>query len=143
MADPLVISGLLSLGKAAIDKIFPNPEKRAEATLKLEKLAQEGKLAELQAEIQLLTGQIEINKIEAASDSLFKSGWRPAVGWVCVLGLFYTFVARPFLVWALMLNGVLETPPALDMGDLITLLMGLLGLGGLRTMEKFRGVAAK
>jgi len=138
-----VISGLLTLGKTAIEKIFPDPGARLEATLKLEQLAQEGNLAELQAEVQLLTGQIEINKIEAASDSLFKSGWRPAVGWVCVFGLAYTFVGRPLMVWVLLMLEINQVPPALDMGDLLTLLMGLLGLGGLRTVEKFKGVASK
>jgi len=143
MTDPVTISALIGLGKAAIEKIFPDPTARAEATLKLEKLAQEGKLAELNAEVSLLTAQIDVNKIEAASDSLFKSGWRPAVGWTCVCGLFYTFLARPLLIWILLLNNVDAVPPALDMGDLITLLGGLLGLSSMRTLEKFRGVASK
>lgn len=143
MADPVTISALLSTGKSLIERFFPDPAQKAEAFLKLEKLAQEGKLAELNAEVQLLMAQIEVNKIEAQSDSLFKSGWRPAVGWVCVIGLFYTFLLRPLCGFVFILNGIEVEMPALDMGDLLTLLMGLLGLAGMRTAEKFKGVASK
>lgn len=143
--DP--ITAALNLGKVAIEKIFPDPQQRAEATLRLEKLHQDGNLAVMQSEVQLLLGQIEINKIEAASDSLFKSGWRPAVGWACVIGLFYSFLLRPIMSWVILLlhsgEGEAILMPALNMGDLITLLGGLLGLGTLRTFEKTKGVASK
>ena len=139
------LTAALEFGKSALEKLFPDPAQRAAAALNLERLHQEGDLAGLNAEVSLLLGQIDINKIEAASDSFFKSGWRPAVGWTCVLGLFYSFFLRPILVWVILLYhgdaaGEAVVPPSLNIGDLLTLLFGLLGLGGLRTFEKFKGV---
>ncbi|MFZ4857932.1 MAG: 3TM-type holin [Desulfuromonadaceae bacterium] len=95
-----------------------------------------------------MTGQIELNKIEAGSDSLYKSGWRPAAGWVCIAGLAYTFVVKPLLPWTVQVVGipfgyVSALPPMVDipMGDLLALLAGLLGLGTMRMVEKIKGVA--
>ncbi len=90
----------------------------------------------LAAETKLAEGQLEINKVEAASPNLFVSGWRPGVGWVCCLALVYQFFLRP----ALVTFG--KPAPDLPMGDLITILLGLLGLGTLRTVEKIKKVAA-
>lgn len=102
----------------------------------------------LQADLAVIQGQTDINKIEAADPSLFKSGWRPAVGWVCVAGLVFTFVVRPILPWAVQVGcqvlgyeSALPPMPEIPMGDLIILLSGMLGLGGFRTFEKFKGVA--
>lgn len=96
----------------------------------------------LQADLAVIQGQNAINLEEAKSDSLFKSGWRPAVGWVCVAGLTYTFVVKPILPWIVALFGVVVVPmPDIPMGDLSVLLCGLLGLGGFRTFEKIRGKA--
>ena len=98
-------------------------------------------------DLTIIQGQNAINLEEAKSDSLYKSGWRPAVGWVCVAGLAYTFVVKPLLPWlvqvgALLLGyvSVLPLMPEIPMGDLIILLSGLLGLGTMRTFEKFKGV---
>jgi hypothetical protein len=94
--------------------------------------------------------QVEVNKIEAASSSLFVSGWRPAVGWVGVLGLVYQFLGYPLMQWGWAFGqGVdlipkeLHPPPDLDVEQLMTLLAGLLGFGGMRSFEKHKGVAAK
>jgi len=96
----------------------------------------------------LLQGQQEINKVEAASGSLFVAGWRPAVGWVCVAALVYQFLAYPMLVWcwaAMQAGDIvppgLASPPMLETDSLYMLLFGLLGIGGLRTAEKIKGVA--
>ena len=126
------ISGLI--GKV-VDKIWPDPIERAKAQLELAKLEQSGALAEMVA-------QTDINKIEAANTNVFVSGWRPAVGWVCVGGLIYTFIGWPLITWGSTI-WKFPIPPALDMGTLITLLGGMLGLGGLRTFEKVNGVASK
>jgi hypothetical protein len=121
-----------------LDKVLPDPQAAADAKLKMLELAQRGELAQLTAETQLAQGQIDTNKIEAASDSLFKSGWRPAAGWTCVGGLFYQIILRPILGWiAANLYGW-GTPPSLEMDTLMTLLFGLLGLGAYRTFEKTR-----
>jgi hypothetical protein len=125
---------------AILEKVLPDPQAKDEAKLKLLELAQKGELAQLDADVRLALGQLEVNKTEAASGSVFVSGWRPGAGWVCVLGLGYQFLLQPFLVWASRIYGW-EVPPMLDVGDLLTLLGGMLGLGGLRTAEKFKRVA--
>lgn len=123
-----------------VGKLIPDPVAKAEATRKLIELQQQGALAELDAKVRLALAQTDINKVEAADPSLFKSGWRPAVGWVCVIGLLYTFLARPLLAWASLRYGQPEPPP-LDMTELMALLTGMLGLGGFRTFEKAKKVA--
>jgi hypothetical protein len=82
--------------------------------------------------------QAKINEIEAGSDSLFKSGWRPACGWLCVFGLALHTVGYPLLGWYLTLYHPGAAMPQVDTELLVSLLMGLLGLGGYRTLEKFK-----
>lgn len=139
--NPLLMGGLFDLAGKVFDKIFPDPKQAAEAKLKMFELQQQGELAVLQAETALATGQMEINKVEAGSDSFFKSGWRPAVGWICVFGLFYQFVFLPFATFFLALYEVHAAMPAMDLNTLMTLLFGLLGLGGYRTIEKIKGAS--
>jgi hypothetical protein len=90
---------------------------------------------------ELAKGQLEINKAEAASASVFKGGWRPFIGWVCGFAFAYHFVLQPFILFAVAVSGVvIPTLPKFDMSSLMTVLMGMLGLGGLRTYEKKTGV---
>lgn len=86
------------------------------------------------------TGQLEVNKVEAANANLFVSGWRPAVGWVCASGFAWAFVVGP--VFAMFMRAFKSeyALPVLDTGSLITLLLGMLGLGGMRTAEKIQGI---
>lgn len=123
-----------------LDKAIPDPEARDRARLELLRLEQTHQLEELKAETQVMLAQADINKADAGSNDPFQRRWRPAVGWVCVAGLSYQFLGQPLLAWA---SGPLgwESPPVLDLGDLLTLLLGLLGLGGLRTVEKLKGRA--
>ncbi len=95
-----------------------------------------------QLENKARTGQMEINKIEASSGKLFIAGWRPYIGWICGTALLWHYMLFPFVVWVttVIVTGQITQPPELDTEDLITLLLGLLGLGGLRTFEKFKGV---
>ena len=90
---------------------------------------------------ELAKGQLEINKAEAASGSVFKGGWRPFIGWVCGIAFAYHFVLQPLIVFAVTAAGV-EIPdlPSFDMGSLMTVMMGMLGLGGLRSYEKKQGL---
>lgn len=95
-------------------------------------------------------GQIDLNKLDAQSASLFKGGWRPALGWCCVLGLTYTFLIRPLLPWTVQVAAtlldktvVLPVMPGLDMQELMALVMALLGFGGYRMYEKIKGVASR
>ena len=83
---------------------------------------------------EMMQGQLEVNKVEAASDSVFVAGWRPAVGWICAIALAYSTMLIPFLdIWF--------TVPTLDTDLLRTVLLGMLGMGGLRTVEKLNKVA--
>jgi hypothetical protein len=84
---------------------------------------------------ELIQIQTKINEIEAQHRSVFVAGWRPSVGWVCSIALFYNFVVRDLMIWALEPEVI---PPALQMEHLMTVLMGMLGLGGLRTFEKLK-----
>ncbi len=118
-----------------IDKIWPDKNEAEKAKTRLFELQQSGALAEMAGLQKSDEGQNEVNKIEAQSDSLFKSGWRPAVGWVCVIGLVYTFLAQPLLAWA-SVNFDWKAPPNLELDQLLTLLFGMLGLGYYRTREK-------
>lgn len=93
-----------------------------------------------QAETILKQGQININQEEAKNSNLFVAGWRPAVGWTCTVGLFYTAIMQPMLAWVSVNFGWVQ-PPVLDIGPLMTILGGLLGFGGYRAYEKVKGVA--
>ena len=133
------------VGKIAGDLVTTDKER---ITLELEgrKLDLEEKRIDQTTDL----AQVEVNKIEAASSSLFVSGWRPAVGWVGVLGLVYQFLGYPLMQWGWAFGqGVdlipkeLHPPPDLDVEQLMTLLAGLLGFGGMRSFEKHKGVAAK
>ena len=122
-----------------LEKIIPDPAAQADAKVKLLEMAQKGDLAVLDAETRLALGQMEINKAEATTD-LFRGGWRPATGWVCVAGLVYQFIVQPILPWLVSVAGGSVPPlPAIDNETLMVLLTGMLGLGGLRTFEKVKG----
>jgi hypothetical protein len=124
-----------------LDKIIPDPAAAADAKLKALEMAQKGELAALDAELRLALGQLEVNKVEAGTD-MWRGGWRPAVGWSCVAGLVYQFLLQPILPWLAALFGATVPPlPAIDNETLLVLLTGMLGLGGLRTLEKVRGRA--
>ena len=98
--------------------------------------------AQLNADTSLALGQIDTNKIEASQAGLFKGGWRPGTGWICVLGLGYTFLLRPLLPWILQVIGVQAPPlPAIDIMELLILLGGLLGLSTQRMNERIKGKA--
>ena len=92
---------------------------------------------------ELALAQVEVNKAEAASGSVWKGGWRPFVGWVCGTAFAYHFVIQPLAIFGLAAYGM-EVPelPNFEMGQLMTVLMGMLGLGGLRSFEKFKKVAS-
>lgn len=129
------ISGLL-------DKLIPDPEARAKAQLDLLKLQQDGAFKELDAQLQINLAQAEINKVEAASQNGFQAGWRPLAGYMCVAGLGYEFLLRPMLPWALTVSGVDAPPlPSLD-GVLFELMFGMLGLGTLRTADRWKRINA-
>ena len=84
--------------------------------------------------------QIEVNKVEAQHRTVFVAGWRPFTGWICASALAYHFIIEPIIIFALATQNIQLTLPTFDMGSLLTVLMGMLGLGGLRTYEKAKGI---
>ena len=133
------------VGKVAGD-LYTTDKERLQMALEERKLDLEEKRIDQTTDL----AQVDVNKIEAASSSLFVSGWRPAVGWVGVLGLAYQFLGYPLMQWGWafgqsydIIPKGLNPPPDLDVEQLMTLLAGLLGFGGMRSFEKHKGVASK
>ena len=125
--DPF--SAAFNLINTGLEKFIPDANIRTQAAQEMA----------TQMNLQVI-GQIELNKAEAQSSSLFVAGWRPFIGWVCGGAYAYTFVIQPFLVFALMACGVTMPPlPHLDWSELSFVLFGLLGLGAMRTYEKKLG----
>jgi hypothetical protein len=124
-----------------LDKFFPDPAAANEAKLKLMQMAQTGELAQLDAELKLATGQLDVNKVEAASSSLFVAGWRPFIGWTCGMAFAFKFIVGPSAVVLMAMAGHPITLPVFDFTEMSTILLGMLGLGGLRTVEKIKGVS--
>ncbi len=134
-----MITDLLSIGAKLLDKVIPDPQKAAEAKLKLVELHQNGELAVLNAEKEVAIGQIGVNTEEAKSDSVFKSGWRPFIGWVCGSAFAFNFLILPLAkLLAALFGAPLDVPP-LDLTEILPVLLGMLGLGGFRTYERIRG----
>lgn len=136
--DP--ISAALDIGGKLIDRLWPDPAQRDAAKLELMKMTQTGELAQLTAETDLAKAQAAINTAEAGNSNIFVSGWRPFIGWVCGCGLLSQFIVRPFAMFLAQAFGHVLEYPSLDMGTLLTLLAGMLGLGAMRTQEKLSGV---
>lgn len=129
-----MLQALIGPVTGLLDKFIPDAGEKA-------KLAHEiATMAEKQAH-ELALAQIEVNKAEAASASVFKGGWRPFIGWTCGVAFLYHFVLQPLMIFAIAVAGIqLPALPEFDMGTLLTVLGGMLGLGTLRTVEKARGV---
>lgn len=118
-------------------RFIPDKSARAEAKEQFE-----GQV--LGAIAGLVEGQLRINEQEAKHGSLFVAGWRPAIGWICGIALGWNFIVQPLFTWVAFILGInVEGIPELDLGPLIAILLGMLGLGGLRTYEKVIGVARK
>lgn len=142
--NPLALGGIVqAIGQIADDLITTDKE-RLGAELELRRLG----LEERKVEADLVRGQLEVNQAEATSGSLFVAGWRPAIGWIGAAALGYQFLLYPLLVWIwslLQARGVvpgdLQPPPMLDTSALWVVLSGMLGIAGLRSVEKVKRVA--
>lgn len=142
--DP--VSAIFGVAEKVLERVWPDPTQKAQALQAMAELKQKGELAFLEADLQVISGQLEINKMEAQHGGLFKGGWRPAIGWTCAIALAYHFVIQPFLVaivsmLSFFLGGEeavfpLALLPRLDMVTIMGLVTSLLGIGGMRTYEK-------
>lgn len=127
--NPLILGPIFEIGKTLIDRFLPDPEKKREAEIEMIRMAAQG-------ELQQVVAQLEINAREASHPSIFVAGWRPAVGWVCVAAMAFQYLVRPLLVG---FNIAPAEMPGLD-ENLWAILTGILGIGGLRSFEKFTKV---
>lgn len=126
-----IIDAVIGTIGNVLDRVIPDKNKRAEAQEALESAA-------ASQDFQLLIEQIKVNAIEAQSDNFFKSGWRPSVGWICSVAFGLHFVIFPILNWFIMLCGGQPILVPFQMDTLLTVLLGLLGLGTMRTIEKIK-----
>lgn len=132
---------LIPVFSQLLDKILPDKGAADAAKLEMIKLAQQGELAQINADVAIATAQSDTNKIEAASTRLFVSGWRPFVGWICGLAVGFKFIGGPALFMIAQALGHPVELPVIETSELWPLLLGMLGLGGLRTVEKIKGAA--
>ena len=140
--DPM--TAVFDIAGKVLERVWPNPEQKAEALQKMAELKQSGELSFLNADLALMTGQIETNKLEAQHGGMFKGGWRPFIGWVCGLAFAYKFIVQPFMVFGVQVTThfagaepfPLDLLPVLEWTELSVVLMGMLGLGTMRTYEK-------
>jgi len=131
---PLITTLLPSVMDVAGRFLPEDKQKRAEAEREIE-----AKLTESLANIDL--ANLKINEADAKSGNWFQSGWRPFIGWSCGFSLAYSYVLQPILTFGLAQAGYLIDLPAVNLGEMMPVLMGLLGLGGLRTFEKVKGIS--
>ena len=130
MLNKLLGGGLVdSVGKI-VDELHTSDEEKAQAKIKLKEL-----------ENELQTKQMDINKVEAGHKSIFVAGWRPALGWIIVIILGYSYLFQPFIAMTLKIIGKDVELPNLNLDQIFPLILGMLGLGGLRSFEKSKGIA--
>ena len=128
-----ILSSLLPVATSIIDRVVPDKNAAKKAKLDMQK---ELTTAFNKANL----AQIETNKIQAAHPSIFVSGARPAIMWICAFGLGWQFVFQPVAVWGLALSGTGVALPIIETEGLMSLTLALLGLGGMRSFEKSKGV---
>lgn len=130
------LGSLIAPVSQLLDKVIEDKDQKAALAHEI------ATMAERHAQEQVMA-QIEVNKIEAASPSLFVSGWRPAIGWICALGMAGNFITIPFTNMILEIAGYDVALPLIDMETLLPVLLGMLGLGAMRTVEKVKQVDRK
>ena len=129
-----MIESLIAPVTGLLDKFIEDKDQKAALAHEI------STMAERHAQ-ELAKGQIEVNKMEAASSSMFVAGWRPAVGWISALGFASNFILIPMANFALALASIDIQIPMIDTTQMMPVLMGMLGLGTLRTVEKVRKVS--
>jgi len=130
MLDKLLGGGGIKAIGNIVDEVFTSEDERNQAKISIQKI-----------EARLKEKQMDINAVEAGHRSIFIAGWRPALGWISALSVGYVYLFQPFIVMGLKIAGSDVELPTLDLSQLMPLILGMLGLGGLRTIEKAKGVA--
>lgn len=134
---------LIAAGLKILDKVIPDPQAKADAQLKLLQLRQAGEFKELEVQLAMVQSQTDTNKEEAKSSSMFVAGARPFILWGCGFAMLYASLFEPILRFiAVVLFNYTGSFPVVDTVVTTQILIGLLGLGGLRSFEKSRGVAS-
>jgi hypothetical protein len=122
-----ILASLIGPATSLLDKVIEDKDEKNRIAFELSTLAE-------RHAAELAKGQMEINKVEAAHKSLFVAGWRPCIGWVCALGLLYNTILSNIL-------GIWVEVPEIDTTLLVPVMMGMLGIGAMRTVEKVKGVS--
>lgn len=130
--NPLILGPVLEIGKSLLERFFPDEEARRKAEADFLKAAMDGELKQVIA-------QLEINAREAQHPSVWVAGWRPFFGWAGGVGFVYATIGQPLIGWVALVKGW-PAPPSLDLELLWVVVTGMLGIGGLRTFEKTKGV---
>lgn len=139
---PLIVGSIIDIVGKIFDKVIPDKSAADKARVEFMLMAQS-------AEFNLALEQIKTNSIEAANTNWFVAGWRPAIGWICGIALGYTYIILPFMQFFVYAYGnaamaaQLKMLPVLDLGQLMPILLGMLGLGAMRTWEKIAGAEGK
>ena len=128
-----ILSAILPVAETVIDRLVPDKNAKSKAMREMEK-------ALVDAHAKGILGQLEINKVEAGHRSIFVAGWRPMCGWICAAALGFHFIVAPVVQWAGPIGGWHLPIPEFDMSSLMTILLGMLGIGGMRSFEKFKGI---
>lgn len=123
-----------------VNKLIPDPAQKAQAQLQILQLQQTSEFKAIDAQLQAAQQQTDINKAEASNTSLFVAGWRPFIGWICGGGLAWNFAGVPLINAIMIIIGHPVNIMEADLSEMMPLLIGMLGLGGMRTYEKINGV---
>lgn len=134
-------AGIVSAAESIIGMFKLDPTKKAEMVQQLQLANLDLEKTRLAGQISELEGQLDSNKAEAASTNWFVAGWRPFIGWICGTAFAWVFVIEPFLAFTLAALHIQRQLPSLSLGDMMPVLLGMLGLGGLRTVEKIQDAA--
>tara|TARA_R100001594_G_scaffold33615_2_gene62362 strand:+ start:238 stop:639 length:402 start_codon:yes stop_codon:yes gene_type:complete len=128
-----ILSAIMPLAETVIDRVVPDKNAKAKAMQEMER-------ALVDAHNKGMLGQLEINKVEAAHRSIWVAGWRPFIGWVGGVAIAWHFLLQPTTIFFLGVFGMPYDLPAFDMDSLLTIILGMLGLGGMRSFEKYKGL---
>ncbi len=135
------LDDIIGAGLDIINKFIPDPAAKAQAAYQMAQLQQQTEFKQLDAQIATIQSQTDTNKVEAQNNSVFVAGWRPFIGWICGSCLGWNYCALPLLSTAFAVFGHPVTMPQADLSEMMPVLIGMLGLGGMRTFEKLNGVS--